>query len=145
MGVNHYEYGQKADVQFESIKSNLQPIKRTYAAGVTDVTHNYTVPNGKRWTFKAITLRRENTGLNEIRVKDQIAGEIVYLKSEDSVMLPFQPPIRLALPSGWAIEAVFNTGVSGWVVSELLIEEEKEKLKRIESACARSGIQKRYR
>ena len=126
MGVLHYEAGQKADVQFESIKTNLQPVKREYDANVTAVTHNYTVPSGKRWVIKAMTVRREFTGLNDIRVKDQAAGEIVYLHSTDSTMSNHQPPNRLSLPSGWAIEAKINTGVSGWVVSELLVEEEDE-------------------
>lgn len=114
------------DISFSVIQPNLQPIKRTYNTSVASVTHTYTVPAGKRWNFRGITLRREHSGVNEVIIADQAAGEIIYLDRVTSDILNFQPGDRLSLPWGWSIKANFNTAAAGWIVSALLIEEEIE-------------------
>jgi len=92
-----------------SVNSQLQ---KTSASGVNR-TDNYTVPDGKRWVIKEVTVERSYTGNNQLRLTIDSNLGVIYAENTTGLYRSSD----ITLNQGDCLDIICNTGTTGTITT----------------------------
>jgi hypothetical protein len=88
----------------------------------TDASDTYTVPAGKRWKVKLLTIDRQNAGTNEIYFSETALGPDVKV-AEDVASIFTTVQTDIILDEGQSVTLAPGTGTSGVIITQIWYEE----------------------